>query len=319
MKSLLFRIKLTGGLGNQIFQYLAAERLRKTFPSASITFAPSDYILKGYRDLELTNIFDISIAPIPEETLIGKWNKLLTTRHQRVRRFYKEHFSLWQGGVTLSEDEMLGHSSGPALLSAEAIIKKNIRDKKPYKKAIEIVIDGFWQDFLPYIEISNIRLRTNTEPLGIAFHSLTPGSYIALHVRRGDYIDEINTHKEFGCSYDSLSYIRNALSLVPSNLHKLPLVICSDDLEWCKLWSSTSITQDFDRVVLQSHSSFDDWRVLQNSRINICSNSTYSVTAAILNNKNKNERIRCFIPCMYSKSVASREKNWHKIPGAYLI
>ena len=319
MTKLDIKIKLTGGLGNQIFQYLAAKRLSKTFPTAAISFIPTDYITKGYRELLLKDIFDIRLSGMSNEPLLGRCIRSLSSRNSRIRMLYHKNYSLWGWRVMLCEEDMRRIGASPPLINVERIIGKNMRDGKTQERLQEVIIDGFWQDFLPLADCSDISTNLGADTLKREYPSLIPGEYIALHVRRGDYIEESGAHREFGCAYDSLSFIRNAFSLIPKHLYRHPLVICSDDLEWCRLWSSSDITKDFSSVLLIGSSSINDWLILQSSRLNICSNSTYSITAAILNKLNSKKSVRCIIPTMYTKLIPSREKNWHMIPGSILV
>ena len=47
---------LSGGLGNQIFQYLASKYITKQIPDVIVNYSLSDYILKGYRSFEINKI-----------------------------------------------------------------------------------------------------------------------------------------------------------------------------------------------------------------------------------------------------------------------
>ena len=47
---------LSGGLGNQIFQYLGSKYITKQIPDLDVNYSLSDYILKGYRSFEINKI-----------------------------------------------------------------------------------------------------------------------------------------------------------------------------------------------------------------------------------------------------------------------
>jgi len=49
--------------------------------------------------------------------------------------------------------------------------------------------------------------------------------------------------------------------------------------------------------------------------LNICSNSTFSYTAALLNKENKNQKIRCIVPQWINSYQTAFEKGWLKPEG----
>ena len=51
------------------------------------------------------------------------------------------------------------------------------------------------------------------------------------------------------------------------------------------------------------------------SVINICSNSTFSFTAALLNNENKDGKLRCIVPQWINRDETAYEKGWLKPNG----
>lgn len=103
--------------------------------------------------------------------------------------------------------------------------------------------------------------------------------YTAVHVRRGDYLNQPQYHPV--CSVE---YYENALDLTGG-----PVVVMSDDIEWCKKF----ITAD---LYLDGTSNIYDLFVMTQARDNIIANSSFSWWGAWLN---KNE----------SKIVVA-PKNW---------
>ena len=60
-----------------------------------------------------------------------------------------------------------------------------------------------------------------------------------------------------------------------------------------------------------------DWTILRNSKLNICANSTFSYSAAILNYKNISSKLRCIVPQWISKDKSSKEIGWISLPGFF--
>lgn len=95
--------------------------------------------------------------------------------------------------------------------------------------------------------------------------------YVAVHVRRGDYISLPNHHPT--CS---IKYYEKAMSLF-SNSH---FVILSDDIEWCrnqKVFAGCEFWQGIDNV--------HDLYVMTKAEHNIIANSSFSWWGAWLNEK----------------------------------
>ena len=70
-----------------------------------------------------------------------------------------------------------------------------------------------------------------------------------------------------------------------------------------------------DIVVLEKKDTIKTWFILNNSLINIVSNSTFSYTAALLNTNNLNNKLRCILPKWVNYKESSFEKGWLSPPG----
>lgn len=93
--------------------------------------------------------------------------------------------------------------------------------------------------------------------------------YIAVHVRRGDYLSHRATHRVL-----PVDYYKTAVRLLP----KLPIkfVVQEADREW--ILSSTLATDPSAEIV--SGSEIHDWQVIAGARYAIIANSTFSYSAA---------------------------------------
>lgn len=91
--------------------------------------------------------------------------------------------------------------------------------------------------------------------------------YIALHVRRGDYVNQPQFHPT--CSVE---YYLDALGRMP----ELPVVVMSDDIEWCRKFIPA-------QVYLEGTSNIHDLYVMTEANHNIIANSSFSWWGAWLN------------------------------------
>ena len=95
--------------------------------------------------------------------------------------------------------------------------------------------------------------------------------YISLHVRRGDYVHQPQYHPV--CSVE---YYSQALEIINDDL---PLVVFSDDIEWCK----QNIKADY---YSEGSPANRDLYLMTKAEHNIIANSTFSWWGAWLNENN---------------------------------
>jgi hypothetical protein len=98
-------------------------------------------------------------------------------------------------------------------------------------------------------------------------------SYVAVHVRRGDYVNQPDFHPT--CSLD---YYREAMSKFDHNTN---FVVLSDDIEWCKqqkLFNNCSFSENTNNI--------EDLYLMTQASHNIIANSSFSWWGAYLNNNN---------------------------------
>ena len=128
-----------------------------------------------------------------------------------------------------------------------------------------VSINGFFQSEKYFMHIRNEILEDFTFKKD---YTLPAENYIALHVRRGDYI--LSGNNFINCSVD---YYNAALSTISSDL---PVVVVSDDIEWCK----QNIRGDF---FMEGGTLDHDLYIMTKATHNIIANSTYSWWGAWLN------------------------------------
>lgn len=114
--------------------------------------------------------------------------------------------------------------------------------------------------------------------LAVHRSTLRPGPYGALHVRRGDYVAVPNYSKIFGAC--SPRYFLRGFEAMSEDL---PVVIVSDDPDWCR--GMVSDWPNLERIeVVSGTSHFDDLATLAGATELVMSNSTFSWWGALLGN-----------------------------------
>ena len=202
------------------------------------------------------------------------------------------------------------------------IMKKSFYYKNPLKilsedlnsfnkKLNKLKIKGYWQNPDCYIKDLNYyrNLLIDTKPL--IFDRLLPEKYITIHIRRGDFLSRKSIFNNYYSKFSPVAFILLSLNLLPEESKNYPIYIISDDKVWTKnliISLSSSIKNNFSIIDTKDH--FEDWAIMRHSSINICSNSTFSYTAALLNNDNLDRKLRSIVPQWIEKDCSAFEKGW---------
>jgi hypothetical protein len=97
------------------------------------------------------------------------------------------------------------------------------------------------------------------------------------------------------------------------------LAIVTDDKKWCKLWCDALRDKERTATVISNKDPLADWYTIQQAKLTIVSNSTFSFTAALLNSQCNDGKLRCIMPTWYNSSTTMESKGWTSIPGSLAI
>ncbi len=240
-------VKLTGGLGNQFFQYAFGKSLEKR-TGKKVKYDTYFYDYQEKRQLGLDK-FCISYA---------KWNRCLEKLYRLA--YSRKLFRLF--GIQVEKD----------------IFCYN----EPLKG--KIYFAGYWQN-MNYIKEYKEELREELVykyPLSKEqqdiLNEINGVQSIAVHIRRGDYLGLQNVYH-----VASISYYHNAVNQIQNSVQgDRVFYIFSDDIAWCK--DNLIIEGDkcvfIDRSI--SDSPYVDFELMRNCKHFIISNSTFSWWAAYL-------------------------------------
>ncbi len=257
-------IRITGGLGNQMFQYAVAKSLAKKNDDIfklDISFYPKQTL----RKYEL-NLFNI------EENI--------ATKDEIIRLAGNENF--W-----FKIKRKLGlNPKRPNSYYAEKEIA--VFDKELFNKQSDIYLDGYWQNENYFKDIRNEILKDFTLKQDISkeakeyLKQIQNSNSVSLHVRRGDYVQNSNTNKIHGVC--DLNYYKRAIKYILEKMDNPMFFIFSDDIKWCK--------ENFDFLenkifVDKTKSAIEDLELMKNCKHNIIANSTFSWWGAWLNENNE--------------------------------
>lgn len=287
--------QLTGGLGNQMFQYACGFSISISKGYKYGYFFENPIGVYSKRKFEL-NIFHVK-------------GKLLSSPE-----FTKAQFG--DRGLIKYLKKMI---KLPITQPYERVEEKGF----PYNQIIPNIKDcsilsGYWQsekyfqnnkkqimnDFLFKYKI------TDDKNLYI-LKKIRENNAVSIHVRRGDYISDKNTNKFHGIC--SITYYQKAIQMIKRRVKNPLFIVFSDD----PTWSRSNIKDKNAEYVNWNagDSSWIDMYLMSHCRHNIIANSSFSWWGAWLN-KIKNKVVIAPKQWFQDKSIDTRDlvpKSWLKI------
>ncbi len=278
--------QLTGGLGNQLFQYSFARHL----------------------------------ALLNETTLLLDTTQVESRSDPSHRRQYKlHHFSIpsqavnWDSSLGLSFQTKDGHYSRGRISQLSRLFRnsKHLKelseshfhfDANALARRGDFYVTSYWQSHR-YFDLIASQIRADlvlSQPLSHKHQLIkdqikaTAGS-VALIVRRGDFANHPHHSKFHGCC--SQEYYQEAQVLIKSRVEEPHLFVFSDDIDWVRNNISFSCSTTFmDHPYDHSHYDYVDLHLISTCQHHIIANSTFGWWGAWLNN--------------YSDQIVIAPKRW---------
>lgn len=246
--------KITGGLGNQLFQYAVgrAVAMHHQVPlKLDITAYETYKLHNGYR-LDQFNI-EADIASRDEIVRLNGANNLFC-RVLRKAGLVKNKTYYTEKQRTIYDPAVFAESSR--------------------------YLEGYWQNEQYFFQIRKVLLKELSSKAPLSTQAQTYMSRIqntnavSIHVRRGDYLN----HPEIGVL--DLDYYKKAVEYIKSNVESPEFFVFSNDLDWCK--------QNFGFIdkpiyIENTQSEIDDLVLMSQCQHNIVANSSFSWWSGWLN------------------------------------
>lgn len=264
--------QLTGGLGNQMFQY-ALGRALSLKHGTGLLFDTRPFDYQSYTDTKRSYelyVFDLP-GRVANESELKKWGipnrfKVLINRYLKLgldpypKYYLKERGHRFQREILMCPDNHY--------------------------------LSGFWQSEKYFAHIRSTllsdfggrakKISQRNERLA---SEISATDSISLHVRRTDYVTNASANKHHGLC--SLEYYKQAMKIIEEKVQKPTYYIFSDDPSWSK----TNIKSKHKIVYIshnQSREAHEDIRLMSQCQHNIIANSSFSWWGAWLNqNKDK--------------------------------
>lgn len=293
----MITVRLSGGLGNQLFQYAVAVFLNPSAEPMRIEYQSKTSKSHDERELVILN-FNIpdnnSIVPC------GQYNREHWFKHKLTNIIRKVFSPLIKDDNCSQQSELLFKICNG--------LGYCIQDKHTYfypQKKDALFINGMWHSSIyadknksllqDYYHVKKELLSDNVLN---TINEIRQENSVCVHVRRGDYTTAS------GFTTCSLKYYENAVKTLESYFSNLKFYVFSDDIAWCK---SNLIIKNA-CFIDGNNKDYEDFELMRNCKHFIISNSTFSWWAAYLSS---NVDKRVITPKTWFDGT---DKSWLNLP-----
>lgn len=258
---------LTGGLGNQMFEYAAGRSLAiRNKTNLKLHFTNALVSTKRIYSLDVFNIA-ATLATDEEVTSFGYPTSRLGYAFKRVLQELK----LYRNPQLYTETQWYTYDAG--LL----------------KCGDNVYIEGFWQNPRYFNSIED-QLRKDFALRAVPhkknanlIEMMKKHNSVSIHIRRGDYVKKIRSGNYFPPL--SVEYYNRAIALMRKKISSPTFYVFSDDIGWSiqnlNLKNAIFVDQN-------SKNPVEDMRLMSHCKHHIIANSAFSWWGSWLNpNKNK--------------------------------
>lgn len=216
-------VNISGGLGNQMFQYAFAIALKNKHKEEIVFIDTQHYhtiFFKKFKGINLHNGYEI--------------NKVFPKANLPIAGFFQlRKISYWIPNYILSR---IGRKLLP-IRKTEYIHPYSMNytyDKKALENEGDCYYEGYWQSVHYFTEIKNELQEVYTHPEPNLYNKelileIKNSNSVGIHVRRGDYLNE----PEFQ-GICNIEYYKKAIHDIVSDGKNHKFYIFSNDIKWCK-------------------------------------------------------------------------------------
>ncbi len=206
-------VRLTGGLGNQLFQYAAGRRIALLGGvPLKLDLKAVEVSTRGYR-LNHYNIVEAIASAAEIRRLAGVGQKGAAAR---IRRALMNRLHLHKRSVLKERHCQF--------------------DPRVSRRLDKVYLDGYWQSEKYFKDIEDtvrkeFTLKHPTDPAGEAvLAAIRECESVSLHVRRGDYVSNPIYNRFHGVC--TAEYYNKAVEQIAAAVEKPCIFVFSDDLDW---------------------------------------------------------------------------------------
>lgn len=290
-------VRITGGIGNQMFQYalkLKLDSISKQKCEIDTRFYRRKIVHNGF---ELNKVFGICAA---------QYDGSIQALADQFPLLYKLFFRM--GIRSLKTPH---HLTEIRTCFRQDVLSLYERD---------FYIDGYWQSEEYFQSISDkvrqeFQFNAFTEQENLHLEQIIRSRQsVSLHVRRGDYVGTSRF-----VSLGKTNYYQEAVEYIKANVESPFFIVLSDDISWCK--ENLDLSEDSIFVTWnQGNKNYRDMQIMSICKHNIIANSSFSWWGAWLNNNP--EKIIVAPSRFFNGNVEDEShiipKSWKKIEFEYV-
>ncbi len=255
-------VEVTGGLGNQMFQYALYRKLQLSGKDVKLD-------LSFYHTKQTLRKFELGIFKLPLEIAsrseicrlkgytsdASRLEKAFTTRVNRHTHLYAEDLDAGFQNAVLEMDD--------------------------------VYLSGYWQNELYFKDIRKQILedfrfpKLLTKQYPELLQKMWTENSVSIHVRRGDYLDPVNSR--LYCGICTVDYYQRAIRYMQEHMQDPEFYFFTDDPQWVK----QNLYQNGMTVVEHQKTDPDyaDMFLMSQCKGHIIANSTFSWWGAWLDSK----------------------------------
>lgn len=261
-------IRMTGGLGNQMFQYALYLELKSQGKEVLMDDI-TEYEGRKARPLMLW-IFGIQYEYASREDINKITDGFLKLSHRIRRKIFGRKSLEYQEGKSGYNPQVL--EKDPAYLTGYFQSEKYFADVK------EIVRDSFTFSNIIWKDLSENLTHKIQEYQNQIKNTLS----CSLHVRRGDYLDNV---EEYG-NICTTEYYRSAVHIIQEKYPDAVFYLFSNDAEWVRSWATGIFGNNNCYQIIEEtteDTGYLDMLLMSQCKHHIIANSSFSWWGAWLN------------------------------------
>ena len=258
-------VRVTGGLGNQMFQYAMYKSLENKGKLVKLDSKSFYETKKEHNGYELERIFDIKPNKPTKEDLEKFDENNISTLFKIKRKLFGDKKFVYD-------------------------TKEYVFNKDVYKLK-NSYLNGYWQSIKYFEGIENdikkdFRFKNQLDNKNLEIlNEIENSNSISIHIRRGDYMSPEN-YNMYGC-IATPTYYKKAIKVIEEKVENPTFFVFSNDMDWVK--KNIQINSRVFYIDINSgNGSYKDMHLMSNCKHNIIENSSFSWWGAWFNeNKNK--------------------------------
>jgi hypothetical protein len=240
--------RLSGGLGNQLFQY---------YTGLALSLKNDEKLYLDLESFQFDELRKFELYPLVDLNILTKIRKKIISVKLKLKLIMSYY-------------------------------EKSLAFNKEVLKLNNCILNGYFQSEKYFFDIRSVILSNMKKIMErelsmnerAVAKELRSSNSVSIHVRRGDYINSSLVNRVHGVC--SLSYYKSAIKYLKEVVeHELEFHIFSDDLAWCRENFTFLNNTTFYNSTLKSP--FLDILLMSSCRFNIIANSSYSWWGAWLN------------------------------------